>query len=118
MAVRQENHRVIAEPMPAHTPGRLAEAGDFGGGQVFPRPHVGVFMTLGKGKLRHGNILREELSCLRWLDPNNEQSATSATTLTSIADIPEKTSKQESPCRNTGMLESGHYTTHPLTAVH
>jgi hypothetical protein len=49
-------------------------------------------VAFGEGELRHGNILSEELSCLRWLDPANGQSATSGTTWTILLDMPEKTS--------------------------
>src|SRR5215467_4816532 len=44
--VGQQDHRVIPEPVPAHTPGRLAQASDFGGSQVLAGADVGVFMTL------------------------------------------------------------------------
>src|SRR5215813_10339882 len=69
MAIGQENHRVIAEPMPAHTPGGLTEAGDFGSGQILPGADVSVFVTLGKGERGHPDLLAEELSCFRWLAP-------------------------------------------------
>jgi hypothetical protein len=57
--------------MPAHTPGGLAEAGDFGNGQILSGADIGVFMTLGKGEWRHQDILPEELSCFRCLEPEN-----------------------------------------------
>src|SRR5262245_27101347 len=96
MAIGQENHRVIAEPMPAHTPGGLTEAGDFGSGQILSGADVSVFVTLGKGERGHPDLLAEELSCFRWLAPAYPGSAVGATTSRSIADIPENTSKQES----------------------
>src|SRR5881397_1082196 len=95
VAIGQENHRVIAEPMPANAPGRLAQAGDFGGGQVLPRTHVRVCVALGKGEFRHLRLLTEELSCLRWLVPENREGALSATTLPSLAYFPENSSFQE-----------------------
>jgi hypothetical protein len=101
VAIGQEDHGVIAEPMPPDTPGGLAEAVDFGRGQVLPGPDVRMFVALGKGELRHGHILSEELSCLRWLDPEHGKSATSGTTSRSPADIPENASKQESGVRST-----------------
>ena len=69
--IGQQNHRVIAESMPAHAPGGLAQAGDFGGRQVLPRAHVRMFVAFGKGKLGHPDLLNKGLSCLRWLDPEN-----------------------------------------------
>src|SRR5215510_4535846 len=85
--VGQQDHRVIPEPVPAHTPGRLAQASDFGGSQVLAGADVGVFMTLGKGELGHGTILPAELSCLRWLGPAQRQSAGSATAWRSIPEL-------------------------------
>jgi hypothetical protein len=60
--------------MPAHTPGSLAQAGDFGGSQILSGADVGVFMTLGKGELWHPDLLPEELSCFRCLEPENTES--------------------------------------------
>ena len=74
MAIGQENHRVIAEPLPADTPGGLAQAGDFGGGQILSGADVGVFMSLGKDELRHQDILPEEHSCFRCLEPEHTES--------------------------------------------
>ena len=55
-----------------------------------------MFVAFGKGELGHADLLVEELSCLRYLAPENRGSVASATTWGSLADFPEKTSQQES----------------------
>src|SRR2546428_1989464 len=67
VAIGEKDHRVIAEPMPTHTPGLLAQAADFSGGQVLPGTHVSVFVAFGESQFCHGYLLVGQLSCLRWL---------------------------------------------------
>jgi hypothetical protein len=67
MMIREEHHGGIPESMPANPPGGLAEAVDFGWGQVLPGTDVGIFVALGKCALWHTEILPAQLSCFRWL---------------------------------------------------
>src|SRR2546428_7018972 len=67
VAIGEKDHRVIAEPMPTHTPGLLAQAADFSGGQVLPGKHVSVFVALGKSQVCHGDLLVRPRSWLRWV---------------------------------------------------
>ena len=76
MPVDEENHRVIPQPMPADTASGLPQSLHFGGGEVLPRADVRMFVTLGKGKRGHQELLLEQLSCLRWVDPGNGHGAT------------------------------------------
>src|SRR5712691_10459992 len=75
VAIGQENHRVIPQTMPPDTPGRLAEAVDFGGSQILSGTDVRIFVAFGKGERRHLDLLLEELSCFRWLAPKRAAGA-------------------------------------------
>src|SRR2546425_2601400 len=75
MAIGEEDHRVIPIPMASDATSGLAQLLDLGWREMLTGTDLGMFMTFRKGELRHGNILPEELSCLRWLDPRNRHSA-------------------------------------------
>jgi hypothetical protein len=75
MAIGQEDHRGIAVPMASEAPSRLAQCLDLGWGEMLTGTDVTMCVTFGKGEFRHPDLLSEELSCFRCLDPANTKSA-------------------------------------------
>jgi len=75
MAIGQEDHCRVAVSVASEAARGLLQLGDLRWREMLTGTDLRMFMTLGKGELGHLDLLAEELSCFRCLDPANPGSA-------------------------------------------